>query len=42
MIMSCEKCGKTIIQDNKGKVLVGCEHCPIGDGIPEFLKGFVK
>lgn len=26
MMFSCNKCGRTIIQDDKGITMVGCEH----------------
>lgn len=44
MIFSCSRCSKTIIKDDKGKVLVGCEHYPTGEvgDIMSFLQGFSK
>lgn len=41
MMKSCERCGKTIITDEKEKVLVGCEHYRIiEDGFGDFPEGF--
>jgi len=39
---SCEKCGKTIIQDKTGKTLVGCEHYPVGNEVEDFFNKLFK
>ncbi len=43
---SCKSCGKTIITDPTGKVLVGCDHYPVkpknDEDVLDFLKGFMK
>lgn len=45
MMFSCNECGKIIIKDDKGKVLVGCPHYKVEysskeDYISEFDKLF--
>ena len=38
-LQSCNKCGKTLIIGDYGKVLVGCDHYPVEPKIdmPEFF-----
>jgi len=38
---SCVLCAKTIITDDKGKILVGCPHHPVVDSkydMPDFMQ----
>jgi ssDNA-binding Zn-finger/Zn-ribbon topoisomerase 1 len=38
-IISCPTCSATIIKDDNGKILVGCEHYPVNNiDIPDFLQ----